>query len=58
MRKISSKYDIFTVQDKKQALEGNKTKITLEMTPWEREIKARRLKVYKMRMKKYIEKEK
>ena len=41
--KISDKYDIITV-GKKISLFGNETKISLEMTPKQREIQVRRLK--------------
>ena len=55
--KISGKYDILIVEEKRVSLIVNKTKIILEMTTWERDIYARRLKSSKMRIKKRIEKE-
>ena len=55
--KIVGKCDILTVQEKKQELGGNKTNIRLEITPWQREIEARRLKTAKIRTRKLIKKE-
>ena len=52
--KISGKDYILTVEEKQVAHIGNKTKISLEMTPGQRYLEARRLKAAKMRMKKLI----
>ena len=46
--RISTKNDIFTVQEKQQARIGNKTKIILEFTPYQREIEVWQLKASKM----------
>ena len=54
--KVFSKYDILTVEEKRVALVGNKTNISLETNPWKRELYARQLKKSKMRIKKIIEK--
>ena len=47
-----------TVEEKRIALIGNMTKISLVITPSKRELEARRLKASNMRIKKKIEKEK
>ena len=54
--KIVEKNDILTVEDKRVSLFGNKTKISLEMTPRQRDSEARRLKASKMYIKELIEK--
>ena len=46
--RISTKNDIFTVQEKQQARIGNKTKIILEITTYQREIEVWQLKAPKM----------
>ena len=53
--KGSEKYYILTVEEKRIAIIGNKTKRILEMAPGQRELEARRLKASKMRIKKRIE---
>ena len=54
--KISEKCDILTVEEKRMALIGNKTKRSLEMTPGQRELETRWLKASSMSIKKLIEK--
>ena len=56
--KISTKYGILTVQEKKVAHDINKIKIILEMNPWKIEVEARRLKESNMSIDKQMEKEK
>ena len=56
--RISTKNYILTVQEKQQARIGNKTKIILEITPYQREIEVWQLKASKMRMEKRVKKEK
>ena len=53
--KVGDKDNILTVQKKKVVHIGNNTKISLEMTPRQREAETQRLKVAKMRMRKLIE---
>ena len=55
---IGAKDDILTVQQKQVAHIVNKTKISLEMTPRQRELGARRLKSRNMRTRKQIYEEK
>ena len=55
---ISEKDDILTVGKKWISLIGNKTKRSLEMTPWKIELEPRLLKVSKMWIQKRLEKEK
>ena len=52
--KISGKYEILTVEEKRVSLIGNKTKISLEMNPWKIELEVRRLKAPKMMIKKLL----
>ena len=54
--KIGDKYDIFTVEEKRIVLIGNRTKRILEMTSRQRELDEIRLKTYKMRFRRQIEK--
>ena len=54
--RISEKYDILRFEGKCMALIGNKTKVSLEITPAQRELEARRLNTSKMWIKKRIEK--
>ena len=56
--KISDKDEILKVEDKQLYLIGNKTKGSLEMNPWKRELETRRSKAANMRIEKRIEKEK
>ena len=53
---IGAKDDILTVQERKISHIGNKTKRSLEMTPWKIEVEAQQLKATKMHMKELIEK--
>ena len=53
---ICNKYDILTIQEKRVALVGNKTKIILEMVPQKIELEARLLKAATIRINKMIEK--
>ena len=57
VRNIIGKYDILKFEEEKIALIWNKTEGILEMTPQQRELEARHLKAFKMRIKKGIEKE-
>ena len=52
---ISYKDDILTIEEKQLSLIMNKTERNLEMTPRQRDIEARCLKVAKMRINKRIE---
>ena len=56
--RISTKNYILTVPEKQPARIGNKTKIILEITPYQREIEVWQLKASKMRMEKRVKKEK
>ena len=58
VRKVSDKYDIWTVEEKWIPLIGNKTKRSLEITPGQRELDTIRFKASNTRIKKQIEKEK
>ena len=49
--KTGVKYDILIVQEKQLARIVNNKKITLEMNTWKREVEARWLKEFSMRMK-------
>ena len=51
----SCKYDILTVEEKRVALIVDDTKISLEMTPYQRELEERCLRASKMWIKKLIE---
>ena len=56
--KISGKYDIFTVEEKRISFIGNSVKRSLGMTPRQREIDSIRSNESKMRITRKIEKEK
>ena len=51
-----SENDVLRFREKQQAYGDKKTKISLEMNPYQRELEARQLKAINMRMKKQIEK--
>ena len=53
--KIGAKYDILTVQERSISHIGNKTKRSLEMNSWKKEVDKLWLKVNKIQMKKKIE---